>query len=147
MEPRAASLATTTRGLNDLKTLPIKSTTKNIIISTSSKKIHSESLPGRSGYTSRAASNHQAGAIGAGIVGTARNIKLKLLNNTRIPDWLHEATSRSQTYSRRNFESPDLIASAVRPKEVGDCGGHRQRGGSEESGGDEDNVELHYGER
>ena len=84
--------------------------------------------------------------MGARIVATARNVELNSTGDTRIADWLRRAGSQSETFSRRHFKTLALSASAVRPGEASDCGRHRQRGGSKESGSDEDTVELHCGE-
>jgi hypothetical protein len=140
MEPRAVSVATTTRNLSDQNALEIKSTANEHIRSTPSKKIHSDSLPVRRGSTSRATTKRQKlRAIGARIVGTTRNVELDFIGDTRIADWLRRAASQTETYGSRQLETLALSASAARPSEAGDCGRHRQRGGSE-SGSDEDNV-------
>jgi len=118
----------------------------NIISSAPAKKINSESLPGRRVGTSRAGSTRQARPIAAIIVPTARNIELNLVGDSGIPDGLGRAASQSATESSGHVRTSTLRAGTVRASEDGDCGRHRQRGGSEESGGDEDNVELHYSE-
>jgi len=146
IERRDVSVATTTSDLKDPNTLPIKSTIKNIISTTPIKKCHSESLPGRCSCASRAATTRQARAIAAIIVGTARNEELDLVGDPRIPDWLRRATSQSATESSGHVGTSTLGAGTVRPSEDGDWGRHRQRGGSEESGGDKGNVELHCSE-
>jgi len=79
-------------------------------------------------------------------VATARYVELDLVGDTRIPDGLGRAASQSATESSRHVGTSTLRAGTVRSSEDGDCGRHRQRGGSEESGGNEDNVELHYSE-
>ena len=76
----------------------------------------------------------------------ARDVELDLVGDSGIPDGLGRATSQSATESSGQVGSSTLRASTVRPSEDGDCGRHRHRGGSEESSGDEDNVELHYSE-
>ena len=123
---------------------PIDSTTnKHHQFHAIKKKVHSKS---RRGCTSRAATRHQACAISTRIVATVRNVEIHFTGDTRIADWLRWAASQSETFSRWQFKTLALSASAARPGEASDCGRHRQRGGSEESGGDADNVELHYGE-
>jgi hypothetical protein len=64
--------------------------------------------------------------------------------NTGIFDGLGRTVAQSEALSCRNVESLSLGAGAVRPGKAGDFGRHRQRGGGEESGGDEGEVELHY---
>ena len=77
---------------------------------------------------------------------TARDVELNLVGDSRVPDGLGRAASQSATESSGHVGTSTLRAGTVRPSEDGDCGRHRQRGGSEESSGDEDNVELHYSE-
>ena len=77
---------------------------------------------------------------------TARNVELDLVGDSGIPDGLGRAASQSATESSRHVGTSTLRAGAVRPSEDGDCGRHSQGGGSEESSGNEDNVELHYSE-
>ena len=146
MEPRDVSLATTSSPLKDSNTLPIESTTNEYHEFHFIKKLHWESLPSRRSGTSRAGTTRQARPIAAIIVPTARDVELDLVGDSGIPDGLGRAASQSATESSRHVGTSTLRAGTVRPSEDGDCGRHRQRGGSEESGSDEDNVELHYNE-
>ena len=75
---------------------------------------------------------------------TARDIELDLVGDSRVPDGLGRAASQSATESSRHVGTSTLRAGAVRASKDGDCGRHRQGGGGEESGGNENKVELHY---
>jgi len=77
---------------------------------------------------------------------TARDVELDLTGDSGIPDGLGRAASQCATESSGHVGTSTLRAGTVRSSEDGDCGRHRQRGGSEESSGNEDNVELHYSE-
>jgi len=79
-------------------------------------------------------------------VATARDVELDLAGDPRIPDGLGRAASQSATESSGHIGISTLRAGTVRPSEDGDGGRHRQGGGSQESGSDKDNVELHYSE-
>ena len=140
------SLATTTTDLKNCDALPINPVTSKNHQFHPIKRGQPESLPSRCGCTSRATTTRQARTIGASIVATARNVELDLTGDTRIPDRLHRAASQSEAYSRRHIETLALRASTICSSKAGDSGRHCQRGGSDESSGDEENVELHYGE-
>jgi len=79
-------------------------------------------------------------------VPTARDVELDLVGDSRVPDGLGRAASQSATESSGHVGASTLRAGTVRASEDGDCGRHRQRGGSEESSGNKDDVELHYSE-
>jgi len=79
-------------------------------------------------------------------VATTRNVELDLVGDSRVPDRLGRAASQSATESSRHVGTSTLGAGTVRSSKDGDCGRHSQGGGSEESGGNEDNGELHYSE-
>ena len=102
------------------------------------------SLPGRRSSTSRSTTKGQLCAIGTTIVTTARDEELDLAGDTRITDWLGRVASKADTLVVSEVTTGDDRASAACPCEEGNSDRHNRSGASEESGSDEDDVELHF---
>ena len=132
--------------LRDKDALPVKTTIIKYNQSHTTTGVYSRSLPSRRGSTSGASTERQLRAVAAIVMLTTRDEELDLAGNTRVPDRLDRAASGGDTFSRRSCNGVGGRTCAVSPNKASNGERHCLRGGGEESTGDEDGVEFHFGE-